>query len=83
LRFDLVIIRNREIQKVGEDGKKEKTGEFKDFEEDFGYDMNFDTCIDRIVKAELANNESTVDLNTFLTEYNRIKEELLTEIKIK
>lgn len=82
-RFDLIVIKTVEIQEVNEETKKKSgTGEFKEVENEYGYDMHFNTCIDCIAKMELMKNEDTVDLKTFLKEYNRIKDELLTEIKI-
>jgi hypothetical protein len=78
LNYDLVETVNRErIEK----GTKKGTGEFRDVQKEHGYDMRMETCVDMICKLELAKDDSTVDLKTFLKEYNRIKEELLTIIK--
>ena len=43
--------------------------------------MKLETCVDKIVKLELLEKQETVDLKTFLTEYNKAKQELLTAIK--
>ena len=64
-----------------DNNKKVATGEFKDFDEECGYDMSLERCIDKIVKFELLENQETVDLRTFLTEYDKAKQELLTAIK--
>jgi hypothetical protein len=43
--------------------------------------MSLERCIDKIVKLELLEKQETVDLKTFLTEYDKAKQELLTAIK--
>ena len=78
LNYDLVETVNREKK---DKSTKIGTGEFVDVTKEHGYDMKIETCIDMICKIELSKDERTVDIKTFLKEYNRIKEELLTIIK--
>ena len=81
LNYDLLRTVKREVFEKDDNNKKVTTGEFKDFDEEWGYDMKLETCIDKIVKLELLEKQETVDLKTFLTEYDKAKQELLTEIK--
>jgi hypothetical protein len=80
LNYDLLRTGKRRVfEKV--DGKRVNTGETRDHDEEWGYDMSLERCIEKIVKLELLEKQETVDLKTFLTEYNKAKQELLTEIK--
>jgi len=81
LNYDLLRTVKREVFEKDDNNKKVATGEYKDFDEEWGYDMKLETCIDRIVKLELLEKQETVDLKKFLTEYNKAKQELLTAIK--
>lgn len=81
LNYDLIRVVKREVYKKDDNNKKVATGEYKDFDEECGYDMSLERCIDKIVKFELLENQETVDLKTFLTEYDKVKQELLTVIK--
>lgn len=71
LNYDLLRTVKREVFEKDDNNKKVATGELKDFDEEWGYDM----------KLELLEKQETVDLKTFLTEYDKVKQELLTEIK--
>lgn len=81
LNYDLLRTVKREVFEKDDNNKKVTTGEFKDFDEEWGYDMKLETCIEKIVKLELLDKQETVDLETFLTEYDKAKQELLTAIK--
>ena len=81
LNYDLIRVVKREVFEKDDNNKKVSTGEYKDFDEECGYDMSLERCIDKIVKFELLENQETVDLRTFLTEYDKAKQELLTAIK--
>lgn len=81
LNYDLIRVVKREVFEKDDNNKKVATGEYKDFDEECGYDMSLERCIDKIVKFELLENQETVDLRTFLTEYDKAKQELLTAIK--
>lgn len=80
LNYDLLRVGQRKTFKV-EAGKRIDTGETRNHDEEWGYDMSLEWCISQIVKLELLEKQETVDLKTFLTEYDKIKQELLTAIK--
>lgn len=80
LNYDLRRTRQRKTFEIV-DGKRIDTGTTRDHDEELGYDMSLEWCINSIVKSELSEKQETVDLKTFLTEYNKAKQELLTEIK--
>lgn len=80
LNYDLLRVGQRKTYEMV-DGKRVDTGTTRDFDEEWGYDMKLETCIEKIVKLELLDKQETVDLKTFLTEYDKAKQELLTEIK--
>lgn len=81
LNYDLIRTVKREIHEKDNNNKKVATGEYRDFDEECGYDMSLERCIDKIVKLELLEKQETVYLKTFLTEYDKAKQELLTAIK--
>lgn len=81
LNYDLIRTMPKEIFEKDDNNKKVATGQFKDVDEEWGYDMKLETCIDKIVKLELLEKQEIVDLKTFLTEYDKVKQELLTAIK--
>lgn len=80
LNYDLLRVGQRKTYEMV-DGKRVDTGTTRDFDEEWGYDMKLETCIEKIVKLELLDKQETVDLKTFLTEYDKAKQELLTAIK--
>ena len=80
LNYDLLRTVRRKTYEIV-DGKKVDTGTTRDHDEDWGYDMSLERCISQIVKLELLEKQETVDLKTFLTEYDKAKQELLTAIK--
>ena len=81
LNYDLLRTVKKQVFTKDENNKKVATGEYKDFDEEWGYDMKLEICIEKIVKLELLEKQETVDLRTFLTEYDKAKQELLTAIK--
>lgn len=80
LNYDLLRVGRRKTYEMV-DGKRVDTGTTRDYDEEWGYDMKLGTCIEKIIKLELLERQETVDLKTFLTEYDKAKQELLTAIK--
>lgn len=58
-----------------------KTKEKYDSEINLGYAMTFERCIDTIAKDKMAENESTADFSTWIAEYKKVVNQILSVLK--
>ena len=78
-RFDLVEVVKRQ-KKDKATGKP--NGETYEAENNLGYDMRLESCIERIVINKLRENTKTVELKEFLEEYRKEKQEIEKLVKL-
>lgn len=64
------------------DSKSKTTGEVSKVNTNIGWGMKFTTCIDRIIKDTLADNNETVSLAYFIDEYRKLKNKITETIGV-
>ena len=60
---------------------KKPTGEVYDREENYGYGMSFDLCIETIISDSLCEKNEELSLRQYIDEYKELKSSLIEEIK--
>jgi len=77
-RFDLyekVIVTDRDFK------TKVKTGTTSEKEKAVGYSMQFETCIRYILDRTINDQDKTVDLSTYISEYKKEREIVMNLLK--
>lgn len=61
-------------------GFKKETKEKYNREDSLGYGMQFETCIEAIIKDSLADRKESISLRQYIDEYKSLKSEILNAI---
>ena len=77
--FDL--IKEVDAQKLGTGTMQSPNGEKYLRDEEIGYNMSLENCIQTIIHLELCKSNETVDLKTYIDEYKRVKNEITNILK--
>lgn len=77
-RFDL--IQTRAVNKKDKD-TRELTGEVGEREVVIGYNMEFETCINKIAKLNLNDQDITVKPETYVKMYREEREKIMNILK--
>ena len=75
------LIEEVKANKIGEGTMQNPTGEEYSKEIELGYNMQLETCIQKIIHFRLRRNESLVGLSDFLMSYKEEKDKINSILK--